>query len=54
LKFGSAVTAAEECRDQRGISAIEILVKDVRFGLRVLRKSASIPVKTHPAPGFSW
>jgi predicted permease len=41
LRFGSIVRTSEECRDQRGISAIEILVKDVRFGLRMLRKSRS-------------
>src|SRR5262245_52088749 len=41
LKFGSVARTTEECRDERGISAIEIFVKDVRFGLRMLRKSPS-------------
>ena len=41
VKFGSVDRAAEECRDARGISTIEILIKDVRFGLRMLRKSPS-------------
>jgi len=41
IKFGSIDRASEECRDQRGISTIEILIKDVRFGLRMLRKSPS-------------
>src|SRR4029078_11458297 len=41
LKFGSVVRAAEECRDERGVSMFEILAKDVRFGLRMLRKSPS-------------
>src|ERR1700730_7207064 len=41
LQFGSVVSATEECREQRGISAIEILLKDLRFGLRMLRKSPS-------------
>jgi len=41
LKFGSVVRATEECREQRGTSSIEILAKDVRFGLRMLRKSPS-------------
>jgi len=39
LQFGSVVSAAEQCRDQRGISAMENLAKDVRFAMRVLRKS---------------
>ena len=39
LQFGSVVSAAEECREQRGISAMENLAKDVRFALRMLRKS---------------
>jgi predicted permease len=40
VKFGSFDRAAEECRDARGISAIENLAKDVRFALRMLRKSS--------------
>jgi predicted permease len=39
LQFGSLVSAAEECREERGISFVEILVKDARFALRMLRKS---------------
>ena len=39
LQFGSVVRAVEECRDVRGISSIEILAKDLRFGLRMLWKS---------------
>jgi predicted permease len=39
LQFGSVVRATEECREQRGISGIEILAKDVSFSLRLLRKS---------------
>ena len=31
--------AMEECRDVRGISSIEMLAKDLRFGLRMLWKS---------------
>ncbi len=41
LKFGSVDRASEECRDERGISLIETFIKDVRFGLRMLRKSPS-------------
>ena len=37
VQFGSLVDATEECREQRGISTIDILVKDVRFGLRKVR-----------------
>jgi len=39
LQFGSFVCATEECRDQRGISSIEIFAKDVHFAFRMLRKS---------------
>src|SRR5262245_4794627 len=39
VKFGSIDRAAEECRDARGISTIEILAKDIRFAIRMLRKS---------------
>src|SRR6516165_1098744 len=39
LQFGSCVCATEECREQRGISSIEIFAKDVRFAFRMLRKS---------------
>src|SRR5262245_38836594 len=39
VKFGSVDRVAEECREARGISTIDILAKDVRFALRMLRKS---------------
>jgi putative ABC transport system permease protein len=39
LQFGSMVRATEECREARGISSIEILVRDLRLALRILRKS---------------
>ena len=39
LQFGSLAGVMEECREQRGISTIEFLAKDVRFALRRLRKS---------------
>ena len=37
LQFGSVVRATEECREQRGISFIEILINDLRFSLRMLQ-----------------
>ena len=39
LQFGSVVRATEQCREQRGVSSIEILAKDLRYALRMLRKS---------------
>jgi predicted permease len=39
LQFGSVIRATEECREERGISSIEIAVSDLRFALRILRKS---------------
>jgi hypothetical protein len=39
VQFGSLVDATEECREQRGIAWIDTLAKDIRFGLRMLRKS---------------
>jgi predicted permease len=44
LQFGSVARVTEECRDQRGVSAVEIFAQDVRFGLRVLRKSPGFAV----------
>jgi len=39
LEFGGIERAKEECRDARGITFIENLFQDLRFGLRMLRKS---------------
>src|SRR5215467_12294757 len=39
IEFGGIERAKEECRDARGVNAIESLLQDLRFGLRMLRKS---------------
>src|SRR5216684_3838741 len=39
LEFGGIEQVIEEHRDSRGVSFIEMLIQDVRYGLRVLRKS---------------
>jgi predicted permease len=41
IEFGSMSRAAEECRDERGSAPFEALGRDVRFGMRVLRKAPS-------------
>ena len=38
-EFGGVELAKEECRDERGTRWLEDLWQDVRFGLRMLRKS---------------
>src|SRR5688500_17897245 len=39
LAFGGLDQVKEECRQARGISALETTVQDLRYALRVLRKS---------------
>ena len=39
LEFGAVERAKEECREARGVSVLETFVSDLRFGLRMLRKS---------------
>jgi predicted permease len=39
LEFGGADHIKEECRDARGVQFVETLLQDVRYSLRVLRKS---------------
>jgi predicted permease len=39
LMFGGAAQIAEECRDARGIAAVETVVQDLRYGLRTLRRA---------------
>jgi hypothetical protein len=39
LEFGGIEQAKEECREARGVTFLESLTQDIRFGLRMLRKS---------------
>ena len=39
IEFGSIERAKEECREARGVSFVDGLMQDLRFGLRMLRKS---------------
>ena len=39
LEFGAVEEAKEECRQSRGGSFLDDLLQDVRFGIRIFRKS---------------
>src|SRR5579872_7446769 len=39
LQFGSVERATEECREARGFPRIETFVQDLRYALRILKKS---------------
>lgn len=39
LEFGGHEQLKEDCRDARGVSFIDTLTRDVRYGLRMLRKN---------------
>ncbi|AXC10205.1 protein of unknown function DUF214 [Acidisarcina polymorpha] len=38
LEFGGVSQVTEDCREARGVTFVETLAQDVRFGLRMLRK----------------
>ena len=44
VEFGGMEKAKEECRDARGVNAVESFVRDLRFGLRILVKNPGFAI----------
>ena len=44
LEFGGLAQVQEECREARGVTFLETLIQDLRFGFRMLRKSPGLTV----------
>ena len=44
LEFGGLDQVKEECREARGVTLIETLLQDVRFAVRLLRKTPAVSV----------
>ena len=42
--FGEVVRAKEQCRDARGVNAIDSILKDLRYAARVLRRNPAFTV----------